>query len=144
MEPIGRRSLLVVVTGDIHAAGIARLHHDLEDVSTERIGTELVGTSVSSTFPVDDQAEVAETLVGQLPYVEYINVRQRGYTVVDLTADSMRYEYKVVADPTVQGSAVSTAHTGEVSARALPDEPPEDTPAADPAVPVDAPASFTG
>jgi alkaline phosphatase D len=136
----------VVVTGDIHAAGVARMHHDLEDTATERIGSELVGTSVSSTFPVDDQAELAETLVGELDYVEYINVRQRGYTVVDLSVDAMRYEYKVVADPTVPDSAVSTAHTGQVPARVAPVDPPPPTvpPIAPPAVPVDAPASFTG
>jgi alkaline phosphatase D len=136
----------VVVTGDIHAAGVARLHHDLEDVSTERIGTELVGTSVSSTFPVDDQAQVAEDLVGGLPYVEYINVRQRGYTIVELSVDAMSYEYKVVADPTVPDSAVTTAHTGLVPARVAPvDPPPPDTPPpSGPAVPVQAPASFTG
>ena len=35
----------VIVTGDIHAAGVAGLHQTLGDVGTPRIGTELVGTS---------------------------------------------------------------------------------------------------
>jgi alkaline phosphatase D len=139
----------VVVTGDIHAAGVARMHHDLEDTGTERIGTELVGTSVSSTASVpDDLAEVVEGLVSDLDYVEYVNFRRRGYTVVDLSADAMRYEFKVVADATVPDSAVSVGHAGQVPARALPvdpvDPPPGTPPPAAPAVPVDADASFTG
>lgn len=137
----------VIVTGDIHAAGVARLHHDLEDTTTERIGTELVGTSVSSTFPVDDQAELAETLVGELSYVEYINVRQRGYTVVDLTAEGMTFAYKVVADVTVPDSEVSTAYLGEVPARVQSDapvDPSTDSPTADSADAVEATATFTG
>ena len=79
----------VVVTGDIHAAGVAALHETLGDVSTPRIGTELVGTSVSSRF---DEAlvDAAEALIKALPYVEYANARDRGYTVVDLTRDRMR------------------------------------------------------
>ena len=52
--------------------GSPRLHQTLGDVSTPRIGTELVGTSVSSRF---DQAliDAAEALINALPYIEYAN-----------------------------------------------------------------------
>ncbi|NLD75992.1 MAG: alkaline phosphatase, partial [Acidimicrobiales bacterium] len=71
-EMMRERPNPVVCTGDIHAAGVAHLHRDLEDVESERIGTELVGTSVSSTFPAD-LIEAAHALVRPLPWVEYVN-----------------------------------------------------------------------
>ena len=127
----------VVVTGDIHAAGVAALHHTLGDVSTPRIGTELVGTSVSSRF---DEAlvDAAEALIKALPYVEYANARDRGYTVVDLTRDRMRATYKVVSTIDSPDATVSVAYVTEVVARS------EDSDSAPPATPVAAPASFTG
>jgi len=149
----------VVVTGDIHAAGVARLHADLTDVETERIGTELVGTSVSSRFN-PALAEAAETLIRGLPYVEYANARQRGYTVVDLTAERMRADFKVVSDANVPGGTISSAYVAEVEARAagevpngppgppgppVPSTPPAPSgPSAPPAAPISGAADFTG
>lgn len=115
-ESMRRRPNPVVCTGDIHAGGVARLHHDLEDPTSERIGTELVGTSVSSTFP-PDLVEAAEGLVAPLPWVEYVNAGQRGYTVVDLSAERLVATYKVVSDATVPDGTISVAHVVEVDAR---------------------------
>lgn len=153
-EILKQRPNPVVVTGDIHAAGVARMHATLDDVDSERIGTELVGTSVSSTF---DPAlvDIAEELVSGIPYIEYVNARSRGYTVVDLTADHMRAEYKVVSDATVPGGTISSAFVYDLDARAdeIPpaEPPPEDPPpggpppgTAPPAAPIDATARFTG
>jgi alkaline phosphatase D len=147
-ESLRQRLNPVVVTGDIHAAGVARLHHDLDDVTSERVGTELVGTSVSSTFPAD-LVDAAESLIGTLPWIEYVNAAQRGYTVVDLTADRMVATYKVVSDTTVQGGTISVAHVTEVEARVAPvvppvAPPPTDPPQAPPASPISGQASFTG
>ena len=117
--------------------GWPALHETLGDVSTPRIGTELVGTSVSSRF---DEAlvDAAEALIKALPYVEYANARDRGYTVVDLTRDRMRATYKVVSTIDSPDATVSVAYVTEVVARS------EDSDSAPPATPVAAPASFTG
>lgn len=131
----------VVVTGDIHASGAARLHDVLDDVATERIGTELVGTSVSTTFN-PALVEPAEALVGGLPYIDYVNAGERGYVVVDLTAQAMRADFKVVSDPTVLGGTVSSRFVYEVDARVEASAPT--APASPPAEPVPAPAAFTG
>ena len=64
----------VVVTGDIHAAGVAALHHTLGDVSTPRIGTELVGTSVSSRF--DEALIDAAEATHQRPSLRRVRQRQ--------------------------------------------------------------------
>jgi alkaline phosphatase D len=125
----------VIVTGDIHAAGVAGLHHTLGDVSTTRIGTELVGTSVSSRF---DEAliEPAEALIRSLPYVEYVNAGDRGYTVVELSRDGLRASYKVVSTIDSPDATVSVAYVAEVAARSEVSAPP--------AAPVPAAASYTG
>ena len=122
----------VIVTGDIHAAGVAGLHDTLGDVTTQRIGTELVCTSVSSSFDPDLVA-IAETLIGALPYVEYSNARDRGYTVVDLTRDALRATYRVVSTTQSPDAEVSTAYVADVLARSGAE-----------AVPVPAAPTFTG
>ncbi|HXH57189.1 alkaline phosphatase D family protein, partial [Iamia sp.] len=126
----------VIVTGDIHAAGVARLHEDLDDVDTPRIGTELVGTSVSSTFN-PALVDAAEALISSLPYIEYVNAGQRGYTIVDLTAEHMRAEYKVVDQVTSPGGTISSAYVLELDARAATEVPIGDpgTPPGDPGTP---------
>ena len=125
----------VIVSGDIHAAGVAGLHETLGDVSTPRIGTELVGTSVTSRF---DPAlvDAAEAIIRALPYVEYANGRGRGYTIVDLTRERMQATYKVVSTIDSQEATVSVAYVAEVDARSEAVPPP--------AAPVPAAATFTG
>jgi alkaline phosphatase D len=124
----------VVCTGDIHAAGVARLHHDLEDPDSERIGTELVGTSVSSTFPAD-LIDAAEGLIAPLPWIDYVNARQRGYTVVDVTAERLVATYKVVSDTATPDGTISVAHVEEVEARTPGQSPPAGPPATTPGAP---------
>src|SRR5690606_40323409 len=59
----------VVVTGDIHAAGVGDLVDEQPDVSPspEVRGVELVGGSISSTVPAGLE-DVAEQLILQLPH----------------------------------------------------------------------------
>jgi phosphodiesterase/alkaline phosphatase D-like protein len=114
---------------------VAGLHQTLGDVGTPRIGTELVGTSVSSRF---DPAlvDAAEGIISSLPYIEYANASDRGYTVVDLTRDRMRASFMVVSTIDSRDATVSVAYVAEVPARTAD--------AAPPAVPVPASAAFTG
>jgi alkaline phosphatase D len=105
----------VVITGDIHAAGIADITQDWNDPTKPVLGTELVGTSISSTFPAEF-VDLAEGLIADLPWIRYVNARQRGYAVVDLTGDRMQAEYKVVEDVTDPESPVSTATIHTVDA----------------------------
>ena len=76
----------VVVTGDIHAAGVGDLVDELPDgsPSTEVRGVELVGGSISSTFPAGLE-DVAEQLIRQLPHVHFADTRRRGYMVAEAT-----------------------------------------------------------
>ena len=134
-DALKQRPNPVIVTGDIHAAGVAALHDTLGDVTTPRIGTELVGTSVSSRF---DPAliDAAEALIGGLPYIEYTNARQRGYTVVDVTRSRLVATFKVVSTIDSRPATVSVAHVADVAARV--------EGAAPPAAPVAGTPAFTG
>jgi alkaline phosphatase D len=126
----------VVTTGDIHAGGVAALHEVLDDVTTPRIGTELVGTAVSSRF---DPAlvDAANAIINAIPWIEYGNATDRGYTVVDLTRTELVARFRVVSTIDAPEATVSTAYTARVPIR-------RPSAAAPPATPVPAPASFTG
>jgi alkaline phosphatase D len=108
----------IVITGDIHAAGIAELRADYDDPDSAVIGTELVGTSISSTFP-PELVDAAEAIISSLPWISYANARDRGYAVVDLTHDRMEATYRVVDDPTDPGSGVRTDTTHTVASVGL-------------------------
>jgi alkaline phosphatase D len=107
----------VVITGDIHSAGVADITQDWDDPTKPVLGTELVGTSISSSFPAE-LVDVAEDLIAGLPWVRYVNARQRGYSVVDLNGDRMEATYRVVDDVTDPDSGVSTAFVYTVDATA--------------------------
>jgi alkaline phosphatase D len=125
----------IIVSGDIHAAGVAGLHETLGDVSSARIGTELVGTSVTSRFDAAT-LDVAEAIIKALPYVEYANGRERGYTIVDLTRQRMTATFKVVSTIDSPDATVAVAYVAEVDARSELAPPP--------AAPVPASVTFTG
>ena len=73
---------LVVLTGDIHAAGIGELVGENPDgtPSTVAFGTEFVGGSISSTFD-PALADVAEELILQLPHVRFADTHSRVHGV---------------------------------------------------------------
>jgi len=116
----------VVLSGDIHAAGIADLLADFSDPASAVVAHELVCTSISSTFP-PDLAGPLETIAAALPWSHYVNARERGYSVAELTVDRLQASYRVVdtvAEPT-SPVRTDTVWTLDVDAEACP--PPETT-----------------
>ena len=108
---------LVVVSGDIHAAGVADLVDENPDgtPSTLAQGTEFVGGSISSTFD-PALADVAEQLILQLPHVRFADTHQRGYMIADVTAAEMVVRYRVADSTLVPQSPVTTACTWAIEA----------------------------
>lgn len=92
---------IVVITGDIHLAGVGRLVDDDGTV----LGTELVTTAISSGANVPAGAE---SLIEQFPDVVAVELEHRGYTRHTLTADTWSAEYRMVDDVRQQDSGVST------------------------------------
>ena len=90
---------LVVLTGDIHLAGVGRL---------PGIGTEFVTTSVSSSGLVP--AALQPVLAG-FPSIVDAELFHRGYARHTVTPAAWTAEYRTVDDVTSADSAVSTWHT---------------------------------
>jgi alkaline phosphatase D len=110
----------VVITGDIHAAGVGDLVGENPDgtPSTEVRGSELVGTSISSGFPAD-QAEIAEQLIAALPHVRWADTRHRGYVRCDVDRHQLVARYQQVADVLQPDSPVATGRTWVIEAGVL-------------------------
>jgi len=108
---------LVVLTGDFHAAVVADLRADPFDQSLPVIGSELMATSIASSFYEDDEA--VEGLVSAAleanPQIKWFDAN-RGYTSCEVTPERWLVTHRVVDDPTDPGSPVSTASTWEIVA----------------------------
>ena len=93
---------LIVLTGDIHLAGVGLLG---DPTGTTPTGVEFVTTSISSAGNVP--ADLQPVLAGYANVVD-AELTKRGYTRHTITADTWTAEYRTVDDVTDPGSAVST------------------------------------
>ena len=98
----------VVVSGDIHSFFANDLKLDFDDESSPVVATEFVGTSISSYGPPYDP--IAKVLPDN-PHVHFFDSRQRGYVLIDLTADRMQAQMRVVSDAHDPKAAISTFKT---------------------------------
>jgi alkaline phosphatase D len=103
----------VVITGDIHASGVGVVVDEAPDAPA--VATELVGTSITSSFD-PALADIAEQLIGDLPQIEWVNARQRGYVRCDVTADELVAQYRLVDTVRELTSPIATATTWTVEA----------------------------
>jgi alkaline phosphatase D len=95
----------VIITGDIHCSAVGTLPEDPDDASTPALATELVGTSISSSFPVP---ELVEPLVDTLDNVYYVDARQRGYVVCQVSPGELRAEFRYVSTVTEPEAEITT------------------------------------
>jgi alkaline phosphatase D len=108
---------LVVLTGDFHSAAVADLRADPFDPAQPVVGTELMASSISSSF-FDADATVNTLVTGALaanPQIKWFDSR-RGYTVCEVTPDRWLATYLAVADQFDEASPVAPATTWEVAA----------------------------
>ena len=111
MESVVGAGNLVVLTGDIHLAGVGQLTSST-DPSTAR-GVEFVSTSISSSGNIDSSTEA---LLVALPNIIDAEVAHRGYTLHTVDATSWTADYRIVDNALVEGSAVTTWKTFVVTA----------------------------
>jgi alkaline phosphatase D len=98
----------VAITGDIHSFWANDLKTDFADAASPVIGTELVGTSITSYGPPYD---VFMQFVPKNPHVKFFDSRPRGYVSVDLTRDKMTAKFQTVSDITDANATLSTLKT---------------------------------
>lgn len=97
----------VVLTGDIHSNWVADLKTDFDNDASRIVGTELVGTSITSGGDGQDMTEYGQNLLSNNPHVKFYNA-QRGYVSNTITADSWIADFKVLPGVTVAGEPIST------------------------------------
>jgi alkaline phosphatase D len=92
----------IVLSGDLHAALVGDVRLDQRTVATE-----FVGPSLSSRFP-DDLARAFSLLPAVAPAVLWTDATVHGYVVCELTPDSFRSDYRVVASTAATASTIAT------------------------------------
>lgn len=100
----------VVLTGDIHSNWAADLKLDFDDPSSATVGSEFVGTSITSGGDGQDMTQYGADLLSNNPHVKFYNA-QRGYVRATLTPDLWRSDYKVLPSITTQGASISVRKT---------------------------------
>jgi alkaline phosphatase D len=131
---------LVVLTGDVHSAWAYDLARDpfsptTYDPATGRgaIGTEIITPAVTS--PGGPTPEQAKQVLALRPHLKYLVGQQRGYAIVDLTAEQLQVDWWFV--PTItERSASERFEKGMVSDAARPGLHAADSPVGARAAPI--------
>ena len=98
---------VLVLTGDIHAAGFASLPTDAADLQSETVAYEVVTTSISSGGDLALDA-LTDMLLPENPQVHHLNAGKRGYAVVEINRDSIVVEYRIVDTVLQPGATLAT------------------------------------
>ncbi|MCL6450889.1 MAG: alkaline phosphatase D family protein, partial [Acetobacteraceae bacterium] len=97
-----------VITGDIHASGVADVKADFEDPASKVVGTEFVGNSISSGANSTLGAVLPLALANN-PHVRWADLSRRGWVRCEVTPSAWRADFRYVDDVRVPGSPVTTA-----------------------------------
>lgn len=103
----------VVITGDIHSNWVGDLKLDYRDERSPVVGTELVGTSISSGGDGAESNPAVERYRSENPQIKFFN-GQRGYVRCELTPHALTADYRVVEKVSVPESSISTRATFKV------------------------------
>ncbi|MFI6673780.1 alkaline phosphatase D family protein [Kribbella sp. NPDC050470] len=97
----------VMITGDAHRSVAADLKLNFADLSSRTVGTEFLGTSISSGGNGVDTDALGVTWLAENPHMRFHN-SQRGYQRCVVTRSGWRTDYRVVPEVTVSGGPVIT------------------------------------
>jgi alkaline phosphatase D len=89
-----RPSNPILITGDLHCSWVSDLKADFRDESSDTVGTEFIGTSITSGLG-EAYAEEYKGHRDQNPHVRFFDERTGGYVRVDLTPEEWRTEMKL-------------------------------------------------
>ena len=100
----------IVLTGDIHSNWVTDLKRDFDEESSEIVGTEFVGTSLSSGGNGRAMTDGGQRSMTDNPHVRFYN-GQRGYVTARVTPELWTTEFRVVPNVTQPGGGIQTAAT---------------------------------
>ncbi|RPI44910.1 MAG: alkaline phosphatase, partial [Betaproteobacteria bacterium] len=98
---------LVVVTGDVHHNCVGELKEDFSDPGSATLGTEFVGTSITSGGDGSDTTERFQALLEQDPHIRFYN-NQRGYVRHVVTPERWQADLRVLDKVSVPDGRIST------------------------------------
>jgi alkaline phosphatase D len=97
----------VVITGDIHSNWVGDLKVDFSDPKSPVVGTEFIGTSITSGADGSDTTAATEAFLPDNPHIKFFNT-QRGYVRCVVTPVEWRTDYQVLPFVTRPGSPIAT------------------------------------
>ncbi len=97
----------VVLTGDVHANWANDLLADWSDPESAVIGSEFVGTSITSGGNGSDERADTDAVLAENPHIKFFN-NLRGYVRCRVTPEEWRADYRVLPFVSEPGAAVST------------------------------------
>jgi alkaline phosphatase D len=100
----------VVLTGDIHSSWVNRLLRDFDDERSQVVGTEFVGSSVSSGGNGQAMTGWGEAALANNPHVRFYDAR-RGYVHASVTPERWTSTYRIVPEVERPGGPVETLAT---------------------------------
>jgi alkaline phosphatase D len=110
----------IVITGDVHSSWVHDLKLDFNNPSSPIVGTEFVGTSISSNFP-KKFIPTATIATSRNPHTKFFNGTYRGYVRCHLTRDRLVTNYRIVStirepEATVRTLASFVVENGQLGA----------------------------
>jgi alkaline phosphatase D len=97
----------VVIGGDIHSNWANNLIADFDDLDSAIVGSEFVGTSISSGGDGTQAPQDLDKLLAENPFVKFHNA-ERGYVRSTVTPGEWRSDYQVVEYVTRKGAPMVT------------------------------------
>jgi alkaline phosphatase D len=85
----------VVITGDIHSNWANELIADFDQLDSQSVGTEFVGTSISSGGDGAASPKAYEHLLAENLFLKFFN-GERGYVQCEITPNAWRSDYRTV------------------------------------------------
>ena len=103
----------IVITGDVHQNWAADLLSDFRDADSKILGSEFIGTSISTTGDGSDSSNAGR--LAENPWIKFNN-QQRGYVRVALDHGVCRADYRVLPYVKRPGAPISTRKSFVVEA----------------------------
>ncbi|WP_254513461.1 alkaline phosphatase D family protein [Anatilimnocola floriformis] len=97
----------VVLTGDIHCNWATNLIADFDNLDSKVVGSEFVGTSITSSGDGVDKPADHATTMSENPFVKFYNT-ERGYVRCQVNEKEWRTDYQTVPIVSKPGSPVVT------------------------------------
>ncbi|WP_084821821.1 alkaline phosphatase [Bacillus sp. SA1-12] len=97
----------VVLTGDAHRSVAAELKENFDDPNSATIGTEFLGTSITSGKDGADMDNLGREWLAANPHMKFHNA-QRGYVRCNLTPDRWLTDFRVLPYVTRPDAPIST------------------------------------